>query len=59
MLSGNVEQVIGENRRGSQNKLNIVGANGGWNSAQTNERFISTALGKRTKLLQFGRKCLP
>lgn len=59
MLSGNVEQVIGENRKGSQNKLNIVGANGGRNSAQTNERFISTALGKRTKLLQFGRKCLP
>lgn len=29
MLSGNVEQVIGENRKGSQNKLNIVGANGG------------------------------
>lgn len=57
MLSGNVEQVIGENR--SQNKLNIVGSNGGWNSAQTNERFISTALEKRTKLLQFGRKCLP
>lgn len=59
MLSGNVEQVIGENRKENQNKLNIVGANGGWNSAQTNERFISTALEKRTKLLQFGRKCLP
>lgn len=59
MLSGNMKQVIGEDRKRSQNKLNIVGTNGGWKSAQTNERFISTALGKRTKLLQFRRKCLP
>lgn len=47
MLSGNMKRVIGEDRERSQNKLNIVGTNGGWKSAQTNERFISTAVGKK------------